>query len=392
MNQRQLGLIKDVIQRDIDAGVLAGASVLVHQSGWEQFYCQAGMADREQKKPIERDSIFRLYSMSKPITGAALMLLMDRGMVDIHDPVSRYLPGFENQVVHAPDGTVPAVRAVTLKDLLGMVSGLPYWDENLAKECKLDKLLSPEELRHFVEDDLDTVETANLLGKAGLLFQPGESYRYGTSTDIIGAVVEVAAGKRFGQFLKDEFFDPLGMPDTGFFIDPSKAGRLANVYRETPQGLELYEADHLGVLNKPFSSPAYESGGGGLLSTLDDYMKFATMLLQEGSFGTTRILSPAAVEYFTEPQLDDVQLAAFHKDMPHHNGYNYANFLRIMTEPGKAILNGSHGEYGWDGWLGCYFMNDPVNEMTILVMMQKVDAGTIPMTRKVRNLIFSAID
>lgn len=195
----------------------AGVTVLVRRDGQEVLYAQAGMADVAAQRPIRRDSIFRLYSQSKPVTAAAAMLLMERGVIDLMDPVEKYLPGFRGQKVWTVQGLVPAKRPVQVMDLLGMTSGLCYPDGDGAGQYAA-RLFDEQHERITRGCAMSTVEFANRMGQLPLAFQPGEHFRYGTSADVLGAVVEVASGKAFAAFLEEEFFRPLGMKDTAFLF------------------------------------------------------------------------------------------------------------------------------------------------------------------------------
>ena len=230
MNQSKLKQFDNILATAISKHRIAGASVLVHQGGKEQYYSQAGHADIAANSLLRRDTIFRIYSMTKPVTAAAVMLLFERGLLDIADPVREYLPGFANQQVSTPDGPVPVKRELTIKDLLGMTAGMPYPDDLNAETGRaVDTIFNEVDsaLRGPGGGHISTVEFANRLGGCPLLFQPGEGWVYGTCSDIAAAIVEVVSGKRFGAFLHDEFFAPLGMVDTAFYVPAEKQHRLA---------------------------------------------------------------------------------------------------------------------------------------------------------------------
>jgi CubicO group peptidase (beta-lactamase class C family) len=321
-----------------------------------------------------------------------MMILMQRGVVDLCDPVSKYLPGFKNQTVHTADGIAPVNRDVTIKDLLCMVSGLPYGHPETEVEREVaavfDELIS----KLHTDSPISTLELANRLGGCGLMFQPGEYFKYGTSADIAGAVIEAATGKRLGVFLREEIFEPLHMHDTDFYVPEQKQGRLVKTYEETPSGMVEYKGDMLGIQNRMTKSPAFESGGAGLASTIDDYQKFAAMLMNGGSAHGRQILTPKALEFFTSPALTEAQKVPLQQRWDGLSGFNYGNFMRIMEHPGQAKYMTSKGEYGWDGALGCYFANSPADKLTFVLMTQRKDSGTIALTRKCRNVLFSALD
>lgn len=238
---------------------------------------------------------------------------------------------------------------------------------------------------------MTTVELAKRLGGCRLDFQPGEGWRYGTSADVLGAVVEVASGMRFGEFLEKEFFEPLEMKDTGFWVPDSKRDRLAVVYESTPNGLVEFHGNHLGICNHMDAKIAFESGGAGLVSTLEDYWRFTQMLMQKGNFAGKEILAPRTVEYLTSCHLQPQQQFMM-KDWENLYGFSYGNLMRVLVDPSLTILNGSIGEYGWDGWLGPYFANMPQDDTTFLMMVQRKDSGTFTLTRKLRNALAAAFE
>lgn len=380
--------IKKALRDSINENFISGANLMVIKGGEEVLYHEDGFADIEEKKPIKRDSIFRLYSMTKPVTAAAVMLLLERGEIDLFEPVSKFLEGFKNQMVVEGGNLVRANREVTIKDLLSMTSGLVYEGNDIAgRETKA--LFNEIKDRLLGDSPMGTVEIANKLGKCPLAYQPGTSWRYGTSADVLGAIVEVVSGMRFGEFLDKEFFKPLGMKDTGFWVPQDKRHRLVKVYANDKKGgLELYTGNHLGIINQMDRDPAFESGGAGLVSTIDDYAKFAKMLMNEGTLDGVQILRPRTVKYLTSGNLNEQQQKSFDNWLT-LCGYSYVNLMRIRTDACKAGDMGSFGEYGWDGWLGTYFCNSPKDDLTFLFMIQKTDAGTTHLTRKLRNIVFS---
>lgn len=379
-----------IIDRYTQNGFCAGSSLLVLQHGEEKLYAQSGWADRESQIPVQRDTLFRLYSMSKPITGCAAMILLERGIIDLYEPVSQYLPGFKNCMVRGRGTPEPISRPVRIRDLLSMTSGLPYGDEETQAGKGALSLFAEIGRQLHSETPMTTVEIANRMGENGLNFQPGERWMYGTSADVMGAVIEQASGMRFGEFLQKELFEPLGMKDTAFYVPEEKRARLTKVYEETENGAVPIHTEHLGVCCEQNSAPAFESGGAGLVSTLDDYAQFARMLRNGGRLGETVILQPSTVRFFTAGSLEPWQEASFTSQFDGLAGFTYGNFMRVMKDPGRAFVNAGRGSYGWDGWLGPYFANDPENDLTILMMLQRKDSGTVSMTRELINLITAA--
>ena len=378
--------VTDILASAVEAQECAGISVLVRRCGEEMLYTQAGMSDIASGRLIHRDSIFRLYSQSKPITAAAVMLLAERGQIDLMDGVDRYLPGFRNARVVDKQGTIrPATRAPWLMELLGMTAGGCYPSDPAGQYAA--KVFDEATQEILAGGGVPTVEFCNRLGQQPLSFQPGTHWRYSTCADILGAVVEVVSGMRFGEFLRKEFFEPLDMVDTGFYVPESKRNRLVTAYKRTENGLVPWTSTHLavGVYDR---EPALESGGAGLVSTLEDYSHFADMLLAGGTYEGRRILSPATVACMTQPQLKD----AVRRDMwDSLDGYSYGHLMRICAEPGRIAGLACEGEYGWDGWLGTYFANFPGQQMTILSMQNTVDSGTTRVVRRMRNAVLAAL-
>ena len=379
--------ITDILAAAVENHECAGVNVLVRRHGEEVLYTQAGMADAEEGRLIQRDSIFRLYSQTKPVTAAAVMLLCERGLIDLMDGVDKYLPGFRNpQVVDAQGNLIKAYRAPWLMELLGMTAGLCYPGGDPAGQYAARVF---EEVHEQIKagGGIPTVEFMNRLGEQPLAFQPGTHWRYSTCADVLGAVVEVVSGKRFGDFLREELFEPLEMVDTAFFVPEEKRHRFVTCYEHTADGLAPWLGMNLacGVYDR---DPAFESGGAGLVSTLEDYSHFADMMMNGGVWQGKRILSPASVKFLTTPQLsDDVR-----RDMwDSLNGYSYGKLCRVCVEPDRVAGLAVKDEYGWDGWLGSYYCNFPNEGTTLLSMQNTTNAGTSAVVRRVRNALLAAL-
>ena len=380
--------IRKCISEAVERQEAAGISVLIRQHGEELCFAASGMADIAEQKPVTRDSIFRLYSQSKPITAAAAMILLDRGILDLQAGVDQYLPGFRNPCVINTDGSIEqATRAPWILELLGMTAGLSYPDADTAGQYAA-RVFEEDQEQIALGGGMDTIAFCNKLGEQPLAFQPGTGWRYSTCADVLGAVIEAASGKRFGQFLQDEIFEPLGMKDTAFWVPDDKRSRLVTCYRRTESGLVPFDSMNLavGCYERP---PAFESGGAGLVSTLDDYAAFAQMLLNKGIYKDRRILSRAAVEYMTASQLSVPIQSQMWDSL---GGYNYSCLMRICDRPGACSVFAKEGEYGWDGWLGTYFINLPEEEVTFLLYQNVTDTGTAAVTRKCRNLLAAELN
>lgn len=386
--------LQDVINSYIEKQEIAGVSVLVQKGNEELCFLAEGMMDIERSKKMERDTIFRLYSQTKPITSAAAMILMERGLLDLYQPVSDFLPGFQNQQVWENGKNRPVKREATVKDLLQMTAGMYYPDDTCESGRQSARLFEEVDKRLCGERPMTTVEIANAAGRCSLDFDPGTSWNYSLCADVLGAVVELVSGMRFGAFLEKEIFQPLQMTDTAFWVPEEKQYRLAKAYDvitdKTGKHLVPYLGNHLGIQNKMEREPAYEAGGAGLVSTLDDYLKFARMLRNGGTLSGVQILRKETVAYMTTGQLMERQQPDF-EDKFGLLGYSYGNLMRVCKNPCQTSMLARKGEYGWDGWLGAYFANFPEEDMTILIGMQRKGIGMWPLTRKLRNIILSYI-
>ena len=239
--------VTQCLQQAVASHETAGISVLVRQNGKEVVYSQAGYADLATAAPLRRDSIFRMFSQTKPIVSAAVMLLMERGELDLMTPVSAFLPGFRQQKVATPEGLVPARRPARVMDLLGMTAGLSYPGDGDESDRAAARLFAEVHQRIEAGNGMTTQELANRIGELPLAFHPGAHWRYSTCADVLGAVIEIVSGKPLADFLQDEFFTPLGMEDTAFFVPPEKQERLVTAYRRTPEGLTPFRQMFFGI-------------------------------------------------------------------------------------------------------------------------------------------------
>ena len=377
------GRLTECLERAVANREAAGMTLLVYQDGRELAYAEAGMANIAAGKPVSRDSIFRLYSQSKPITAAAAMILLECGILDEQDGVDRYLPGFRNPRVIHPDGNVTeTLRAPWIGELLAMTAGLCYPDIDPAGQAAA-RVFEADQEQIRAGGGMSTLEFCNELGKQPLAFAPGTHWRYSTCADILGAVIEAASGMRFGEFLRREIFEPLGMKDTGFWVPEEKQDRLVTAYERCEDGLKEYHGLHLAV-GAYDREPAFESGGAGMVSTLEDYMAFARMLMNGGELNGRRILSEAAVRHMTGGQLTpDLQRELW----DNLSGYNYGHLLRVCDAPSRLPVFGEKHEYGWDGWLGTYFINLPESKVSFIFFQNVKDAGTTGAIRRCRNIL-----
>lgn len=390
MEYKNLERLSAVIQKELDLGQISGAAVRVIYNNEVFYQEELGLADIEKNIPIVKDTIYRLFSMSKPITAVAAMILYERGQLDLAAPVSDFLEGFRNQQVLTEAGLLPAERPVLIKDLLNMTSGIAYPDESFEVGLRMKSLFDEVQAAYHLNKQVNTVEFANRIGQIPLEFQPGERWRYGASADVLGAVIEVVSGKSFGTFLKEEIFLPLGMADTGFYVPEEKLDRFAKVYDYDQEQRKLvpFTGDMLAIFDF-MTPPAFESGGAGLVSTIKDYSRFALMLANGGVHNGRRILGHKTVEYLTTPQLTKEQAIPFTWEQI--LGYNYSNLMRSLVDPVKAASNGTVGEFGWDGWTGNYFMVDPKEKLILIYMIQRCGGTNPKMFRNLRSILYGAL-
>ncbi|MGN1341142.1 MAG: serine hydrolase domain-containing protein [Oscillospiraceae bacterium] len=379
--------IYNAMKKAVDGGLAAGVNFLALKDGKEIAYCEYGFRDIEQQKPMTRDTIFRMYSSSKPITAAAVMLLVSRGLVDIAADISVYLPEFSDLHVNKDGRRIPAAGPITVKHLLNMTSGLPYPEENTAGGRQCGTVFWQLDNRLYGDHPMTTEEFSKLIAKNDLCFDPGEHFKYGVSADILGALIERVTGEKLSEFMQKELFEPLEMQDTGFYVPAGKLNRLAKAYDQVDGKLTEIKTNHLGIRYPADIPPAFESGGAGILSTLDDYSKFAGMLLANGSYKGKQIIPGRAVKYMTSGGLTDIQKLDMQKAWDYLYGYTYGNLMSVCEDESKSVVFASRGEYGWNGWLGTYFSNDPVNGITVLVGVQRVGAVSHTLARKLKNII-----
>lgn len=386
MNQEKLLALNDLFATEIEENRVQGASILIEHKGKEEFRQVYG-GDKE-------DSIYKIYSMTKPITTVAVMQLYEKGLIDLYDPVDKYLPGFAHMKVSTAKGLVDAKSKITIRQLMNMTSGLVYPGENSEPERIMADIQTDLHERAVNGEPFSNLDICNELAKAPLLFQPGEGWHYGISADIAAAVVEVVTGIPYGEHLKKAIFEPLEMKDTGFYVQPDQLHRLAVMYSRMDQEGHLRRAGEKELewlnLYAPDRPPYIESGGGGLYSTMEDYRHFVQMLAGKGEYKGKRILGPKTVEFISKNQLNDLQMKWV--DFDSIEGYGYGNFMRVMLHPEMAASNGTVGEYGWDGLPGTYFMVDPKEELMLIYMQQIQQGADLRLRRKMRQIVYGALE
>ncbi|HXY01305.1 MAG TPA: serine hydrolase domain-containing protein [Candidatus Limnocylindrales bacterium] len=391
LSAERLDRIGKAVQKSIDDKRIAGAVTLVMRRGQVAWIKAQGMQDREAAKPMRTDSIFRLCSMSKPITSAAVMILYEEGRFLLEDPVSKYLPEFKNpKVLVKPAGggapySIPATREITIRDLLRHTSGLTYnWNGDLGA------MYRDANIAHGLLPYDGTIgDSTERLAKLPLLFNPGERFEYSLGVDVLGRLVEVVSGKPFDEFLRTRLFEPLGMKDTYFFPPENKLDRLATAYTYSAEkglnrfpdapiteGTFTYSADYpYRGLKRLFS------GGAGLNSTAADYARFCEMMLEGGKLGNVRILSRKSVELMTHDQLGKIA-----------SDFAFGLGFGIDGEKGPLSELGSPGTYSWGGFFYTTFSIDPKEQMIVVFMGQLHPTGDLELDRQVHELAYQAIN
>jgi CubicO group peptidase (beta-lactamase class C family) len=391
LSPERLDRISKTVQKDIDDKRIAGAVALVMRHGQVAWFKAQGMQDRETGKPMQPDTIFRICSMSKPITSAAVMILYEEGYFLLEDPISKYLPEFKKPrvLVKPANGgapyTIPATREITIRDLLRHTSGLTYsWNEDLGSMYKQANVASG-----LLPYDGTIGDSVERLAKLPLLFSPGDRWEYGLSVDVLGRLVEVVSGMPFDQFLRTRIFEPLGMKDTYFFIPDDHLNRLATDYTYYPdKGLNRFpntpitEGDFSYSADYPYRGPKkLFSGGAGLNSTAADYARFCQMMLQGGKFGNVRILSRKSVELMTHDQLGRIS-----PDQAFGLGFGIEGVKGPLTELGTP------GAYSWGGFFYTAFSIDPKEDMIVIFMGQLHPTGDLNLDGQVHELAYQAIN
>jgi CubicO group peptidase (beta-lactamase class C family) len=381
----RLGRIDTVMQRYVDEKALAGLITMVARRGKPVHFERFGMMDVEAARPIEFDTIFRIYSMTKPITSVALMMLFEEGFVRLTDPVTRFIPTLGNVKVLVRDGSlVDLERDITIQDLLRHTAGMSYngyYDETGEM---VDKLYDEVDLW---PPDATSQEMVRRIAELPLAYQPGQGWRYSVATDVIGHVVELVSDKSLAEFLDERILRPLGMEDTAFSVSPDKVDRFATLYGTSEEGT-LEEID--AATGGEYFDVSLYSGGHGLVSTAPDYVRFAQFILNGGELDGVRLLGPRTVELMTANHLPPAVLpmAMGAERMP---GLGFGLGFSVMLDVALSGMMGSVGLCGWSGWAKTHFWVDPQEQITGVLMMQHIYTGTHPAIIDFRTLVYQAL-
>ncbi len=394
-SERLARIDRHLQQRYVDQKKIAGALTLVARRGAVAHLSPLGMMDLERGKPTAEDTIFRIYSMTKPITSVALMALYEQGYFQLNDPVHKFIPEWRNLGVfeagsYPQFATRPPDRAMTVRDLMMHMSGLTYGFQMRSnvdaayRKLGIGGAATPQgTLRDMVEK----------LAKLPLEFSPGTQWNYSVSTDVLGYLVELFSGRRFDEYLQEQLFGPLGMVDTGFAVPPDKKERFAaNYTRGSDKSLQLADDPLDSIYARP---RAFLSGGGGLVSTAADYFRFSQMLLNGGEIDGVRILGRKTIELMTLNHLPGGQdltgLARGRFAETTYDGVGFGLGFSVQLGPERTGVIGSAGEYAWGGAASTAFWVDPVEELVVIFLTQLMPSTTFNFRGQLKPLVYSAI-
>jgi CubicO group peptidase (beta-lactamase class C family) len=371
------------MQRYIDQKLIAGIVTLVARRGRVLHFERFGLRDIEAHRPMELDTIFRIYSMTKPITSVALMMLYERGLFHLNDPVSKFIPEFKKAKVLVTEGELADLeREITIRDLLTHTAGLSYGDE---EDFPVDELYRQADL---FGAGITLEEMVHRLTSLPLVHQPGEVWRYSVATDVVGYLVQVISDMPFADFLDEKIHQPLGMKDTAFFVPPAKMERFAEVYGQTEKGtLEVLDVATAGDYSE---TVRLHSGGHGLVSTAADYLRFAQMLLNGGELDGVRLLGPRTVELMTTNHLPPslLPIAMGEEQMP---GFGFGLGFSVLIDAAQAGILASVGTHGWGGWASTMFWIDALEQLIGILLLQYIPSGTYPIREDFRTLVYQAL-
>jgi len=389
LTHERSGAIDEAVEGLISDGQIPGALVMIAERGQVVHYNASGYADIENRIPISKDTIFRFYSMSKPLTCATVMTLRDDGLIDLDDPIKDYLPELADMRVRTVDGDVPATRDITIRNLMTHTSGFSYaLLPSVTQKDYIDANIFA--ISNRLSENLE--EHVKRLAKMPLVAEPGTVWNYGESMGVLGRLVEVVSGQSFGTYMKEHVLSPLEMVDTDFYVPADKSDRLAELYNMNHAGVMTTGADDIQYGGSYLKRPRLEYGGAGLVGTARDYMTFAQMLLNDGRSGDRQILSEESVRMMTRSQLGDDFGEAPLATSGRGPGISFGLCGLVIKDVPEGAPPGAVGEYGWGGWASTNFWIDKKNQIAGLVFTQVIpdDIGSIELSSKVRDVIYAA--
>ena len=365
--------MKSAMKRIIENGVATGCGIMIGRGGKLCYEGYEGFADKERGILTSRDTVYRMYSTTKLVTVVAALQLWEKSAFSMLDPVCKFIPEFADMMIQDEEGIRKAENPILIKHLFTMTAGLSYDDEYGNYRALADKWLNAK----ANGENWDTLKVAKEIAKLPLAFEPGTRYRYSFCLDILGALIEIWSGERFDVYCKENIFIPLGMNNTSFDLKDLKRENLAQVYTPCEKGLKPTSGINSPAIDAglDFENVEFFSGGAGLLSTLDDYYKFARMLSLGGSYDGVRILGSRTVKYMSTPQLNDTQLKDFR--LGDHccfgNAYSYGLGVRVLVDNHTATY-APIGEWGWSGALGTWLQIDPEEDLFYIYVHQRTPA------------------
>ncbi len=393
LSAERLRRLDTLLQGYIDRDEIAGMIAHVTRRGTVAYHNAFGWLDREARTPMRDDAIFQIMSMTKPVTSVALMTLYDEGAFHLNTPIAKFLPEFRDTPVFVRE-TADGIeledlkQPITFRHLLTHTSGLSYgWND----QDPVDRAYQADQRKHAAAGQaFSNRDLCEALARLPLAFQPGTKWRYSLSIDVLGRLIEVISGQALDVFFQERIFKPLGMVDTGFFVPADKSDRVATVYGHPEPGQGLLRMDQIKAHT---TAPSYLSGGGGLVSTMDDYARFAQMLVNGGVLDGVRILSPRTVKLYSQNHAPAEALPyGFAANDLYHAGYGYSLGTRVLMDVSQSGLDGSAGEFGWDGAFATYFWVDPAEALTGVLMLQHTPNAYYPIHQQFKQLTYQALE
>lgn len=391
----RIAAVDPFLNRYVSSGRLPGYSVLVSRRGEEAFFGKAGARDVERNAKLERDTVFRIYSMTKPITSIALMMLYEQGAFALDDAVSRYIPQWQQLKVFASgtehDFQVTAPRrAMRVKDLFTHTSGLTY---GFMQSHPVDAMYRSQDVGGMATSG--TLEDMIVkLADIPLQFSPGDRWNYSVSTDVLGYLVQKLADMPLDEFIRTRITQPLGMKDSGFSVRPDQASRFAACYERVPN-TDTYRLQDDPTKSTYLKPPTFLSGGGGMVSTIDDYHNFTRMLLGKGEYAGVRIIGRKTLEYMTLNHMPgNKDLAAMGQPVFSETPYDGVGFglgFSVVIDPATSNVVDSVGEYAWGGAASTYFWVDPVESLIVIFMTQLLPSSSYPIRRQLKQLVYQSL-
>ncbi len=380
LSQDRLDRITQAMEASVGKGHLAGAIGVVARKGKIAYWEAVGMADKEAGKPMADDTIFRIYSMTKPIVGVALMTLYEEGKFALRDPVKNHIPELGDLEVWIDGTGVPSEREMTVQDLMRHTSGMTY---GLFGDSAVDKMYTE---ANILGGNKSVAGFIAKLAKLPLKHQPGSAWEYSVSVDVQGRLIEVLSGMDLATFMKERIFDPLDMRDTSFRMTAEKADRFVQIYEKSKDKKQIVPAPKSRT-DRYYDDTKWYSGGGGLVSTTRDYLRFCQMMLNGGELDGARILSRKTVDLMTIDHLASVPRASSIS----RAGYGFGLDFAVHIDPAESGLNGSAGEYNWGGLAGTIFWIDPAEELIGLYMIQMLPPRFGNSSDQFKRLAYQAI-